>query len=269
MSNMQTFQETVWDYYHEHGRELPWRRPEADGTFDAYKIWVSEIMLQQTQVPRVIPKYHEFLTAFPDVEALATAPLSQVLQLWNGLGYNRRAKFLWQAAGQVHTVHGGIVPQTIDGLVTLPGIGHNTAAAITAYAYNQPVVFVETNIRTVFIHHFFQDTDAVDDKELLPLIAKAVDHEHSREWYWALMDYGSYLKKAVGNISRSSKHFVKQSTFAGSQRQVRGAVIRFLAAGPLSFDELQRMIPDDRLQHVLEMLVAEQLIQKHTNNYSL
>lgn len=157
-------QETVWKYYHQHGRhDLPWRLPEPDGSFDPYKILVSEIMLQQTQVPRVLPKFTEFLTKFPTGQELAEASLGEVLAAWSGLGYNRRAKFLWQAAQKVVRDFGGELPHTFEALESLPGIGKNTAGAVAAYAYNQPAIFLETNIRTIFIHHFFRDADLVPD----------------------------------------------------------------------------------------------------------
>lgn len=170
-NDIAVFQETVWEYYRRHGRhDLLWRQPEADGRFDPYKILVSEIMLQQTQVPRVLPKFVEFLTRFPTVQALAAAPLGDVLAAWNGLGYNRRAKFLWQAAQKVVNDFDGVFPSTSEALVTLPGVGANTAGAILAYAFNQPAVFLETNVRTVFIHHFFKDSDLVTDAQLLELV---------------------------------------------------------------------------------------------------
>lgn len=158
---MEQFSDTVWQYYKAHGRhDLPWRQPEANGELDPYKVLVSEIMLQQTQVSRVIPKFYAFIDQFPALEALAQAPLSDVLKFWSGLGYNRRAKFLWQTAGVVVTNHAGRLPQDSRELVTLPGIGYNTAGALLAYAYNRSVVFVETNIRTVFIYHFFCGSSA-------------------------------------------------------------------------------------------------------------
>ena len=259
------FQDTVWDYYHKHGRDLPWRHAEPDGSFDPYKIMVSEIMLQQTQAVRVIPKYHEFLALFPDISTLAKAPLSAVLTTWSGLGYNRRAKFLWQAAQQV----GGPFPDTIDELVKLPGIGKNTAAAIMAYSFNTPVAFIETNIRSVYIHHFFADRTDVDDKELLELVTATIDNEHPREWFWALMDYGVYIKSTIGNTARNSKHYAKQSTFQGSKRQVRGQVIRLLTAGPMSHKELTTNIADDRLTTVLSDLVKEGLVVEDSEVYRL
>lgn len=263
------FIDTVWGYYHEHERDLPWRVADADGSFDPYKILVSEIMLQQTQAQRVIPKYQSFLEQFPTVKSLAAAPLQAVLLAWSGLGYNRRAKFLWQAAQFICEQHRGVFPDSVKLLVALPGVGPNTAAAICAYAFNQPVVFIETNIRTIYIHHFFPNTHKVRDSELLPFITETLDQEHPREWYWALMDYGVYLKATVGNASRSSMHYAKQSRFEGSRRQIRGAVLKCLAGGPLSLTELSKIIVDDRLVSVLNDLVHESLITKQDNIFSL
>jgi A/G-specific adenine glycosylase len=255
------FQETVWEYYRHHGRHMPWRQPEADGSFDPYKIMVSEIMLQQTQVARVIPKYQAFIAAFPDVQSLARAPLSRVVQLWSGLGYNRRAKYLHLAAQQI--AQESKFPQTLNTLSKLPGVGKHTAGAILVYAYNQPEPFLETNIRTVYIHHFFADhPDLVTDKQLLPLVAETIDRENPREWFWALMDYGAHLKATVGNVSRQSQHYTKQSKFAGSKRQIRGQVLRQLVDGPQTSAQLAIIITDDRLPAVLKDLMQEGLLRQ-------
>jgi A/G-specific adenine glycosylase len=256
--NMQEFQQVVWDYYTTSGRSLPWREPEIDGSFDAYKILVSEVMLQQTQAARVIPKYLSFIEKFPDVQALAKAPLSAVLAAWNGLGYNRRAQYLHLAA---QTLISRVAPWKQGDLVACKGIGPNTAAAVCVYAYNVPLVFIETNIRRVFIHHFFAiGSYPIADKELLPLVEAALDREHPREWYWALMDYGVHLKATVGNASRASKHYAKQSRFEGSKRQVRGQVLRLLGAKKRTFEELESLISDARLPVVLADLKDEGLI---------
>jgi A/G-specific adenine glycosylase len=266
----QDFQTAVWDYYHQHGRhDMLWRQPEADGFFDPYKIMVSELMLQQTQVSRVIPKYQQFLEQFPTIEALAKAQLGDVLRAWNGLGYNRRAKFLHVAAQQLITKYDGKFPDNQAELVKLAGIGQATASAILAYAFDQPVVFVETNIRTVFIHHFFDDRTDIPDKELLEIIKETLPEEHSREWYWALMDYGSSLKKAVGNLNRQSKSYAKQSRFEGSLRQVRGQVLRSLGAGPRRLADLRSEITDDRLDGVVAALVQEGMIRNQDGKLSL
>ena len=264
--DMSLFQETVWEYYRSHGRSLAWREPELDGNFDAYKILVSEIMLQQTQAPRVVPKYVNFLEKFPDVQALAEAQLAAVLSEWSGLGYNRRAKYLHEAARQLASKK---QPWSIEDLVACKGIGPNTAAAVCVYAYNEPLVFIETNIRTVFIHHFFNDKDGVHDREILLLVDQALDHEHPREFYWALMDYGVHLKATVGNASRASKHYAKQSKFEGSKRQVRGQVLRLLGLKQRTVKELAEEIADERLQIVLTDLEREGLVSLKGGTFSL
>lgn len=251
------FQEIVWNYYRRHGRDLPWRTPEPDGSFDPYKVLVSEIMLQQTQAPRVVSKYHEFLRQFPNLTALAEAPLSAVLAAWSGLGYNRRAKYLHEAAQHLATKP---QPWSLEDLVACKGVGPNTAAAVLVYAYNRPLAFVETNIRTVFIHHFFGDQTDILDNALLPSVQQALDREQPREWYWALMDYGVHLKATVGNMARLSKHYAKQSAFVGSKRQVRGRVLRLLKEQSLPREALARYIADERLEAVLQDLLREGLI---------
>jgi A/G-specific adenine glycosylase len=263
------FHEAVWRYYDQYGRTLPWREVVSGGHIDPYKVMVSEIMLQQTQVNRVIPKYVAFLEKFPSIGALAAAELGDVLIVWSGLGYNRRAKFLWQAARMVNEVYGGVMPRSAEDLQKLPGIGRNTAAAIAVYAYDSREVFIETNIRTVFIHHFFADRNDIHDKEIMELVRLTLPEKNFREWYWAIMDYGTHLKSTVGNLSRASKHYTKQSKFQGSLRQIRGAVLRHVASGPKTFDELQFVISDSRLQQVLDALVAEQMITCTDRSYRL
>jgi A/G-specific adenine glycosylase len=259
------FQEELYRQYDRLRRELPWRQPEPDGSFDPYKILVSEIMLQQTQVNRVIPKYTDFLQSFPTVQTLAQAPLSAVLAHWSGLGYNRRAKYLHEAAQALAAK----TNWALADLVACKGIGFNTAAAVLTYAYNQPYAFIETNVRTVYIHHFFADRDDVDDKEILELLNTTMDREQSREFYWALMDYGSHLKNTVGNAARSSRHYSKQSRFEGSLRQVRGKVLKALVEGDASEESLMVLIQDDRLPAVLQTLCNEGLIRVYKNRYYL
>jgi A/G-specific adenine glycosylase len=282
------FQDIVWQYYRRSGRhDLPWRQPEAGGTFDPYKILVSELMLQQTQANRVIPKYVQFQELFPTIEALARSSLAAVLTAWSGLGYNRRAKFLHQAAKTVVSELDGIFPQDIASLQQLPGVGKNTAGAILAYAFNQPVVFVETNIRTVYFHHFFtgrapyqmvQGREVVSDGavyrlvhdgEVIGVAGDTLDTANPREWYWALMDYGAYLKSSGMKLNTLSKHYTKQSRFAGSKRQIRGQVIKILAVADASPGSLRSSISDDRLDAVLNDLLREGLITKKANRYHL
>ncbi len=268
----------VWEYYDYHGRhDMPWRHPDDSGNFDPYRIVVSELMLQQTQVARVEPKYELFMSAFPTVGALSNASLEQVLQLWTGLGYNRRAKFLWQTAQMVRDRFHNVFPHQYAELLQLPGVGPNTAGAIQVYAYDVPVVFIETNIRSIYIHHYFHDVDLVSDKELRPVQEASLliatndgNPTHTpRTWYWALMDYGSYLKQTVGNSARRSKSYTLQSTFQGSRRQIRGQIIRLLGAARASYLELSVQITDDRLGEILEDLVREGLISHQNNAYRL
>lgn len=271
-TNMQSdnFQQIVRDFYRKQGRhELLWRQAEREGSFDPYKILVSEIMLQQTQVGRVMPKYREFLTEFPDLKRLAAAPFGEVLAAWNGLGYNRRAKFLWQAAQVIVRDFGGKFPREVIELQKLPGVGANTAGAVAAYAFNQPVAFVETNIRTVFIHHFFRDEQDIPDKLILDLVEQTLDRDQPRIWFWSLMDYGSYLKQTIGNLNRASKGYAKQSKFEGSKRQLRGQIIRSLLERPLDKGELNARITDERLASVLEDLVRENLLAEADGVYAL
>lgn len=250
-------------------RDMPWRRIASDGTIDPYLILVSEIMLQQTQVQRVIPKYAAFIDRFPSVQTLARAPLSDVLQAWSGLGYNRRAKYLHQAAQTIVRHHDGVLPSTIDALVQLPGVGVNTAGAILAYAYNQPTIFIETNVRTVYIHHFFHDQASVTDKVIREKLEVTIDTVNPRQFYWRLMDYGTQLKQELGNLSRKSKTYGKQSRFDGSRRQIRGEVLKALTNASRTHRQLESMIIDERLNSVLEQLQVEGLITKKKQHYQL
>lgn len=258
--NLRSFKQQIYDYYRDHGRALPWRE-----TSNPYHILVSELMLQQTQVGRVIEKYRTFIAKFPDAASLAKAPLRSILAVWQGLGYNRRALALKQIALTLVKQHGGRVPSSLDDLVELPGIGRITASAILAFAFNQPVVFIETNIRTVFIHFFFPGEDEVEDEEIFPLVTKTLDATNPREWYYALMDYGAFLKKNVANAGRRSKHYHKQSPFEGSSRQVRGKILRYLTQERRSTEETmvqQLGLAPGRVCKALRELVKEGMITR-------
>lgn len=185
-------------------------------------------MLQQTQADRVIRKYEAFIKRFPDFKSLAHASLSDVLTLWKGLGYNRRALNLQRAAQIVHTNFKGKLPKDRETLLSLPSIGPATAGDIRAFAWNMPDIVIETNIRSVYIHFFFKDSKEVHDKDILVLIEKTVDQKNPREWYFALMDYGNLLKRTVGNASRQSIHYKKQSSFKDSNRKLRADILFLL-----------------------------------------
>lgn len=221
--SVREFQEMVLTHYRDHGRDLAWRR-----TTDPYHILVSEIMLQQTQVERVSQKFPQFLERFPDFPALAHAPLNDLLAVWQGMGYNRRAIALQKCAERVVAEFNGELPADVEILATFPGIGKATASSICAFAFNMQVIFIETNIRRVFIHFFFGDREVVTDNEILPLAEQALYKKDPRTWYNALMDLGTDLKTRVPNPNRRSRHYAKQSAFEGSDRKIRGAILRLL-----------------------------------------
>ncbi len=256
------FRKTILSHYRAHGRDLPWRR-----TDDPYAIFVSEVMLQQTQVGRVAEKFGPFIERFPDFATLAAAPLADVLSYWRGLGYNRRAIYLKEAARVVVEQYGRRLPDSPDELTKLPGIGRYTAGAVAAFAFNQPAVFIETNIRSVFIHHFFADAADVRDAEIMPLVEATLDRENPRRWYWALMDYGSMLKERGENPSRRSTHYTRQSPFVGSDRQIRGAILALLIQETgqprgMTVPEITAALPMDngRIQENLARLIEEGFI---------
>ena len=204
---------------------------------------------------------------------LAASSLRDVLTVWEGLGYYRRARYLHQLAQIVVAEHAGVLPQDSKVLQTLPGIGAGTAGSIGAFAFNRPTVFIETNIRTVFIHCFFQDKVGITDKELLPLIEATVDHDNPREWYYALMDYGVWCKSQQINPSRKSAHYSKQSKFEGSDRQMRAKIVRLITEKELLFHhEIIRIINKDvvRVEKIIDKLIAEGFIKKSLNDiYSI
>ncbi len=219
-----SFRGAVLAHFKKHGRSFPWRE-----TRDPYAILVSEVMLQQTQVERVVPKYEAFLARFPTVHSLATSRQSEVVRAWQGLGYNRRALALRRAAEHIVARHGGAVPSTETELLVLPGVGTYTARAVLAFAFDRPTICIETNIRAAFIHHFFPRRGSVRDRELEPLIRAALGRQSPRAWYQALMDYGAALKASHPNPSRRSAHYTRQSPFSGSLRRLRGLVLRELS----------------------------------------
>ena len=268
---------------------LPWRY-EAD----PYKVLVSEVMLQQTQVARVIPKYKEWLEKFPTIESLAHTSLRDVLIAWQGLGYNRRGKYLKEVAEKIVSdkryqfmltnshpefISGSKLSQMLKQvqhdelqfLQELPGIGHATASAIVAYAFNKPVVFIETNIRTVYLYFYFKKDSHISDKQITELAEKTLDYDNPRDWYYALTDYGNMLKNTEKFKNIQSKHYQKQSKFEGSRRQVRGKVLKaLLIDGPLSMTKIKMMLSnDDRVIRVLNDLEGEKLIVKKKGLYRI
>ncbi|MCX7025868.1 MAG: A/G-specific adenine glycosylase [Spirochaetes bacterium] len=254
---MRELQEAVHAYYEETPRDFPWRR-----TRDPWSILVSEVMLQQTQVSRVIPKYLSWMERFPDPGVLAAAGLAEVLALWSGLGYNRRAVALRDAARAIVGEFGGRVPRGEAGLRKLPGVGPYTARAIMAFAFGTRVAFIETNIRAVFIHFCFAGLRNIHDRDILPLAEAALAGEDPREWQYALMDYGAALKKIAPNPNTRSAGYVRQARFTGSLRQARGAIVAGLAKGRLGRDVLYESVgmERERFEKALEALVSERIV---------
>lgn len=250
---------TVYSFYRRHGRhDLPWRL-----TTDPYHVYVSEVMLQQTQVDRVRERYPRFIETFPDWSSLAGASLEQVLAQWQGLGYNRRGRNLWLAARMVMQEFNGTLPDVPVQLQRLPGIGPATAASIAAFAFHKPVVFIETNIRSVYLHHFFPGEQRVPDTAIIGIAARCLDKKNPYAWYSALMDYGTSLKRHTGNPSRRSRHHSRQKAFAGSDRQVRGAILRVLLGHPgQSIRAIAASIgePRERTESILERLCREGMV---------
>jgi A/G-specific adenine glycosylase len=249
--------EDVLTYYKNSGRhDLIWRKK-----INAYKILVSEVMLQQTQVSRVLPKFNEWMKLYPTLSSLQVASLKDVLVLWQGLGYQRRAKALLAISKEVSKL-----PKTYEELLTLPGIGPYTSSAICAFAYDtftHPVL--ETNIRTVLIEYFHQGEDSVhdgalyDDLDRLTKILK-VKKMGARHFYYALMDFGAYLKSQKISHNKKSAHHAIQSSYKGSFRELRAKVL-FAITHNNSLPE------DERLQDVINVLIKEKYILRKGTKY--
>lgn len=294
----QQFQKMIWDYYYAHGRSiLPWRK-----NITPYRIWISEIMLQQTQVDRVISFFNNWMKKFPTLQKLANASQLEILSTWKGLGYNSRALRAKKTAEIVMRTYSERFPRNYNEILDLPGIGPYTAGAIMAFAYNQQIVMIETNIRRVFIHHFFSPLrptgtfpsqgrnpssraigkksdgvaplrrgaprsgeGCVHDKDILSLIHQTLPKENFREWYWALMDYGSYLGKTIPNPNKKSRHYTVQKKFKGSDREIRGKILEILLgqkSKSMDIEKLLRQLQEfsndsDRLEKIISRLEQE------------
>jgi A/G-specific adenine glycosylase len=220
---VRTFQNIIYSYFKQYGREFPFRKE-----ISPYNVVISEMMLQQTQTNRVAEKFQQFIRAFPDFQALANAPLNEVLKIWQGLGYNRRAIALKTIAEKITSEFGGVLPADVEVLKTFPQIGHNTASSIVAFAFNIPTFFVEVNIRRVYIYFFFPGKFSVQDNLIMQIVRKTLDRSKVRKWYYALMDYGVMLKKTHPELMKRSAHYRKQSKFKGSTREIRGNILKLL-----------------------------------------
>lgn len=265
------FQHKIHTFYTSYQRSFPWRYVN-----DPYLIVVSEIMLQQTQTFRVEPKYTLFIERFPSFDALANAPQKEIFAYWQGLGYNRRAIYLQEIAQWVMNNHKGDLPQDPLILETQKGIGHATARSICTFAFNIPTVFIETNIRSVFLHDFFNGQTNVKDNQIMPLVEQTVDTQDPRSWYYALMDYGVFLKATMPNPSKQSAHQSKQSKFEGSTRQIRGAIVRLLLNQHYSQDDLLSIIATqyphatpNKTKTILQKMIVEKMIIYNNEKYGI
>ncbi len=264
---IRTFQNIIYSYFNQYGRDFPFRNE-----INPYNVVISEIMLQQTQTNRVVEKFQQFIQKFPDFQSLANAPLNEVLKVWQGLGYNRRAVALKKIAERVVNEFDGILPADIDILKSFPQIGHNTASSIVAFAFNMPTFFIEVNIRRVYIYYFFPGKSSIKDSAIVPIVRRTLDSSNVRKWYYALTDYGVMLKKTHPELNKRSAHYRKQAKFKGSNREVRGKILKLLiASSSLTeveiFKELK--INSKKLKEILNLLIKEGFIKQEKHGFSI
>ncbi len=281
------FQKRILSWYKKNRRDLPWRN-----TKNPYRILVSEVMLQQTQVARVLPKYKEFLLAFPTFQALAKTSNKKLLKVWAGLGYWKRVLNLKATAKTLAFLQTRRAPSA-DGvkrkektefeqklsdpkfLETLPGIGPYTARALACFAFGNTEAFLDTNIRRVYLHFFFPRRKNISDTEILPIAQRAVWKKNPREWHYALFNYGATVLKDK-KINKRSKHYTKQSRFEGSSRSFRTKVMRFLLDQQnqtATTSRIKRFLKEAQspydTEKILTSLKKDGLIKKKRNSYSL
>lgn len=222
-------------------------------------------MLQQTQTTRVQERYPKFLAAFPTIVELAKAPLYEVLQVWEGMGYYRRAKNLHLCAQDVCDKWLGRIPTEYTDLLTLPGVGSYTAAAISNFAYLKPTPMIETNIRAVYTHTFFPHTYKVHDRQILDLVEQTIDRASPREWFYSLMDLGVVLKNLKPELNKRSSHYVRQSKFRGSNRELAAKILKsvLLSRHELSLEKLALLLDtdEDKVREQVSRLKKDKLIR--------
>jgi A/G-specific adenine glycosylase len=261
---IKAFQDFIYSFYNSKKRSFPFRED-----ITPYKVVVSEIMLQQTQTNRVAEKFVEFINKFPDFKSLAQASVEELLSTWQGLGYNRRAIALKEIAERILSKFNGEVPKEINALTSLPQIGHNTASSILSFAYNIPTFFIETNVRRVYIYFFFPGKSQIDDKDIMEIVKISVDRENPRDWYYALMDFGTMLKKTHPDLNKRSVHYRKQSKFDGSIRQIRGKILKLLLKKSLSIKEIIDTInyEEKKIIEILNTLKKEGFIRQERDKF--
>jgi A/G-specific adenine glycosylase len=264
---IELFRKLIYAYFKNKRRDFPFRKE-----ITPYNVLVSEIMLQQTQTGRVAEKYLEFKGEFPDFLSLSNASNEKLLKVWQGMGYNRRALALKQIAKIVINEYSSKLPDSVDILKTFPQIGHNTASSIVAFAYNKPSIFIETNIRRVYIYYFFPKKKNINDKDILPIVENTVDNDNPREWYYALMDYGVMLKKTHPELNKRSSHYRKQSPFKGSNREIRGKILKILTSESEILESTlskKLQLNLDKMRSILQQLEKEGFIKRKGNKISI
>jgi A/G-specific adenine glycosylase len=256
------FQQKVFSFYQQYGRELPWRN-----TTDPYQILVSELMLQQTQVSRVVPYYEQCIARWPTLDALASASRADVLKAWIGLGYNTRAVYLHQAVQKIVAEFDGDVIAAMKQYEEIPGVGRYTAHAVQIFSTNADLVTVDTNIRRIFIAEFHLAED-LSTRELWVVAEACLPQGRSREWHNALMDYGALQQTAKKTGIRPTS---QQSQFKGSDRQLRATVLRLLLSGQSSFDAIHRAVGGEqrRLKKILSKMIDEELLVMQKTCYQV
>ncbi len=254
MEDISKFQHKILDWYDKNQRDLPWRK-----TRDPYAILVSEVMSQQTQINRVMEKYEQWMDLFPTLRDLADAKTSDILTMWSGLGYNRRALYLQKAAKIIKETYHGEFPKYGIELLQLPGIGEYTASAIRCFAFNEQIAVIDTNVRKVISIHFFNGISP-SKAALKDFATKLLPPQKAYEWNQALMDY------AAMELHEYKISIPKQSKFIGSNRYYRGSMVKMLVANKkLSIHFLQKHfekeISLDRINEVINSLVKDQLVE--------
>lgn len=262
------FKELILSFYSEHGRPFAWRE-----TSEPYPILVSEVMLQQTQTSRVVPKYETFLSEWPSFSSLAEASTEALLSVWKGLGYNRRALNLRRSARMTEE-WGWTIPNERELIESLPGVGKATSAAIRSFCFGEKSVYLETNIRRVLLTCFYPEEEEVKDKELEALLHElSLINEDMKRWYYALMDYGVLLKALFPNANKRSAHYTKQKKFENSNRQIRGQLIHLLtdtgSKHLLAIYDLLSHFEDERILNSLEQLQQEGFVQEKEGVYKI
>ncbi len=256
-----SFQKKIFKWWEANRRVFPWRE-----TTEPYAILVSELMLQQTQAPRVVEKFNQFVEVFPDLESLAKAQKFEILQLWSGLGYNRRAIWLQEAAQMI--IERKEFPNTPEELQKMKGIGKYSAHSILIFAFNYDLATVDTNIRRILVAEKFAE-EKTSERDLWEIAKKLVPKGRSRDWHNALMDYGSIeLTVAKTGI----KPLTKQGKFKGSDREYRGKILKLLLESKkITINQMITVLnlQEVKLESILQKMVKENLIKKKGKYYSV